>query len=282
MYRIAVLFHELDVHPENYVIHELAKTWLADGFDVKYIYGTSKKESADIIIAHVNLSIVPNNYLKFTENYPIVVNGKISDIRKSRLSSNRLRRGDDWNGPVIVKTDLNDYGKKERRFSRSSMENRFPILYRAKSALTRYYRKGIPFEEYPIFDSIKEVPKKYFYSQDFIVEKFLPEVENGQFHLRIYQALGNRWTCTRMSSDSPIIKARNSIHTEEIQPHPEVEQWRHDFGLDYGKIDYVIHDGKPILLDINKTTGATSVYREAADLQVSRRRLAEGLYAYFD
>jgi hypothetical protein len=71
-----------------------------------------------------------------------------------------------------------------------------------------------------------------------------------------------------------------SVSSEPIEPHPDVETWRKRFDLDYGKLDYLVHDGRAVLIDVNKTIGAS---RQVADapLQAMRRRLAEGLYSYF-
>ena len=85
-----------------------------------------------------------------------------------------------------------------------------------------------------------------------------------------------------MSSDKAIIKAHNSINTMEVEPHPIIHKWREFFNLDYGKIDYVMHDENPVLLDINKTIGATSGYRESDQLNETREFLAMGLYDYFN
>ena len=71
-----------------------------------------------------------------------------------------------------------------------------------------------------------------------------------------------------------------SVSSESVEPHPEVHGWRKQFNIDYGKLDYLVHDGHPVLIDVNKTIGAS---RQVADapLQEMRSRLAEGLYSYF-
>jgi hypothetical protein len=50
--------------------------------------------------------------------------------------------------------------------------------------------------------------------------------------------------------------------------------------MDYGKLDYVVHEGDVILLDANKTIGA-SRHLDDAELRSMRRHQAEGLYTYF-
>ena len=55
---------------------------------------------------------------------------------------------------------------------------------------------------------------------------------------------------------------------------------RQELGFDYGKFDYVVHDGRPVLLDANKTTGAAGLPL-TPELVAARRYRAEGLYSFF-
>ena len=83
------------------------------GWIVTDVVGTSRKIPADAAILHVDLSLVPDEYREFVESYPVAINGNILDIRKSSTSRNRVLRGDAYDGPVIVKTDLNSAGLPE-------------------------------------------------------------------------------------------------------------------------------------------------------------------------
>jgi hypothetical protein len=67
---------------------------------------------------------------------------------------------------------------------------------------------------------------------------------------------------------------------EQIEPHPDVLAWREELQIDYGKLDFVVHDGQVVLLDVNKTTGASRHMPDEA-LRQMRRHFAEGLYSYF-
>jgi hypothetical protein len=116
-------------------------------------------------------------------------------------------------------------------------------------------------------------------SRKIVIERFRPELEDGLYHLRIYQFLGDRFTCMRLASPSPVVKAQNSVRIEEVEPHAEILAWRERLGIDYGKLDYVVAGGEVVLLDVNKTTGA-SRHMADADLPAMRRHLAEGLYGY--
>jgi len=281
--RIAVLFHERDRHTEmsGYIVDHLARFWREDGHEVVYLFGTGTYVPADLVLVHVNLSVVPEEYLAFASCYPIVLNGKIRDIRKSVISSHLVRPGDSWTGPVIVKSDLNFGGEPERALTPAPLEP--SRMRRAARRLAARLAGRIQIDDwtkYRVYDRAADVPASLFERRDVVVEQFLPEHENGLYHLRLYQVLGDRWTCTRLASAEPVFKAEDSVRAEPVEPSPEVETWRRQFHLDYGKLDYLVHDGLPVLIDVNKTTGASSAVADAP-LQAMRRQLADGLYSFF-
>ena len=117
-----------------------------------------------------------------------------------------------------------------------------------------------------------------------MIERFLPELEGGVYHTRVYQFLGNRWICLRMGSRSPIVKAQDSVSVERVEPHPSMDEWRKKLNMDYGKLDYVLVDGEPVLLDANKTIGASpsgmNQLISPEQVETNRRTLAEGIYDY--
>jgi hypothetical protein len=126
--RIAILFHKGDRHYDlsRYMVHYLARRWRADGHEVINLFGVSRFEPADLILVHVNLSVVPGEYIEFASRYPIALNSGVRDIRKSTISRNLVRPGEGWDGPVIVKSDLNYAGLPERVLNRSWLERRWP------------------------------------------------------------------------------------------------------------------------------------------------------------
>lgn len=278
--RIAILFHRNEDQPDQYVIHHMARFWREEGHDVQYLFGTRRYVPADVIIVHVDLSVVPTRYLEFASRYPRAVNGRLVDIRKSRISSHQVGPDSVSDGPVIAKSDLNYGGKPEARLGRTAAERASYTIQRLADRY-RAWRRGGPAglsdAEYQIFDSVEEVPQRLWGSPDVVVERFLPEREGELYHLRFVQLFGSRWRCTRVASPNPLIKAGSSVSAAEAEPHDEVFQWQRRYGIDYGKVDYVVHDGRPVLLDVNKTVGATPGYREDDALAASRRWLSEGI-----
>jgi hypothetical protein len=59
--RVAVLFHarERGVNPAGYLVHLLAQFWREDGLEVVYLYGTDHFVPVDLLLVHVDLSVVP-------------------------------------------------------------------------------------------------------------------------------------------------------------------------------------------------------------------------------
>jgi hypothetical protein len=281
--RIAVLFHEGDRYVDlgGYIVDHLARVWREDGHEVVYLFGTNRFVAADLVLVHVNLSVVPDQYIEFASRYPLVLNGRVRDIRKSMTSKNLVRRADAWEGPVIVKSDLNFGGYPERLLGRGWLERRSRPWRGVKRVIAGLVPQSAvrAWENYRVFDRLADVPDALWANRDIVVEKFLPEVENGLYHLRMLQFLGDRWTCTRLASPERVIKANSSVSVERIEPHEDVVAWRDELGLDYGKLDYVVHDGEAVLLDANKTTGA-STHMDDEELRAMRRYQAEGLYAY--
>lgn len=276
-----MLFHERDLAP--YLVDHLAGFWREDGHDVGYLYGTRRFVPADVLLVHVNLSVVPDEYLEFAARYPIVLNGGIRDIRKSTFSTNLVRPGDGWGGPVIVKSDLNYGGAPERHLRRTWLERRWRGLRRVRRAAERLLGRRPPFRgsrDYQVFERAADVPPEWFATRDAVVERFRPEVGDGFYHVRIYMFLGDRWSCTRVGTRHRVVKSEPDSRTEPVEPAPEIVAWRQRLGMDYGKLDYVINDGEAVLVDVNKTTGA-SQYMDDERRRRMRRHLAEGLYSYF-
>lgn len=267
--RIALLFHA-DQDPRTlgtYGVAGLAEVWRSHGHEVLHLFGTDRRPEADLVFVHVDLSVVPDEYLQFAVTYPVAVNGRVKDIRKSAFSEHLLGPGDDWAGPVIVKSDRNYGGLPEARLglSRLDSDHVSPAF-----ASPLHYR---------VLDSLSEVPRDCFASPDYVVQKFLPEMEDGLFHVRSFQFLGDYAACVRTASDHPIVKNETAVARMPVPPHPDVVALRERLGFDYGKFDYVVRDGEALVLDLNKTTGQG---RSAGPLLLeARRRRAEGLYAYF-
>jgi len=267
--RIAILLHEAE-NPAalaTFGVTGMAEVWREHGHEVVNLFGTSGDPDADLVFVHVDVSEVPEAYLAFAARFPRAVNGRVKDIRKSTFSAHLLGRQDAWEGPVIVKSDRNYGGYPEARKGITRLDGHgLRPLFPSPSG-------------YTVHGSLQDVPPEVFASPDLVVERFLPELEDGLFHVRSYQFLGDRGGCVRTASREPIVKSETAVARMPARPHPEVLALRERLGFDYGKFDYVERDGEAIILDLNKTLG---VGRGGGPLILEgRRNRAEGLYAFF-
>jgi hypothetical protein len=235
--RILVLLHENEKKEGvGSAVGSLIPYWKKAGYKVIIQRGISCFTPADLLFVHIDLSLIPDDYQEFIKQYPVTVNGRVKDIRKRTISLNLISRNDDFDGQVIVKSNYNAKGIPEIKLLKSD-------AYKS------------PFDDYIIFDRTAEVPNIYWDHPNVVVEKFLPEREGDAYFMREYLFLGNEEVWIRLKSTKPIIKARTIVEYQNIDPDPDVQHFRKQLGFDYGKFDYVVHDGTPILLDANKTQG---------------------------
>ena len=282
-YHIAVLLHESDnEHTLNHaLIKDYSRYWREDGHEVIYIYGTKHFIPADVVIVHVDLSVVPDEYLEFAKQYPVALNAGIKDIRKSVISEQNLNKDDIWSGSVIVKSNNNCAGIPERiRNSKSGRVGK-RIMRLMNRLPGKWFLFPLTSNDYKIFDNLSQVPKSFFYRSDIVVQKFTPEIDDGLYCVRNMTFIGDHVVCTRLKSNHPVVKGGNSVEIENgIKVHPDMLQLQYEMGFDYGKFDYVEVDGKAILLDANKTVGFSARLDQNTELSASRRYRAEGLYSY--
>lgn len=230
------------------MIHGLLPYWLGQGHRVVVSEGPPKAQAqADVVFLHVDASVVADEYLEATRRFPVVVNAAGTDIRKSVLSELLVLAGDAWTGPVIVKSDLNAGGMPEVLLNEQARRMGCDEPYPGVAAVP----------DYPIFRCLADVPERVWRTPGLVVEKFLPEQDEHGFWTTFWLFLGSRSRCRRFCSRHPIVKAGASILREDADVPDEVRAVRERLGLDYGKIDFVMHGGRPIVLDINRTPAPT-------------------------
>ncbi len=270
--RIALLFHERmpPARLDDYNLSRLIPIWEADGHEVVLLFGVKERVSADLVFVHVDLSVVPDEYLDFAATFPAAVNGKVRSILKSSYSPNLLRPGDAWPGPVIVKSERNHGGTPEAALGLPRLDG---------SGTHPAFWSQV---DYAVLDHLEEVPDAIFSSPDYVVQRFTPECEDGLFHVRNYQFLGDWHAWSRFAAEDPIVTVETRAATLPCPPAPELMDLRRKLGFDYGKFDYVIHGGEVVLLDINKTTGGRAIRRPPdARLAALHQEKARALYGFF-
>lgn len=290
--RIVILFHA-DERPERlhqYRIWHCVPHWRAAGFDVAMQFGVATPFDADIVIPQIDLSVMPDEYRRALDTYPCVLNRGVGDIRKTTFSRNLVCKQDSYGGPVIVKTNANFGGAPERRLARRQPwpQRTAELLAGARRRLRRIaatgstnplaYAEGLDPGAYPIFPHKRDVPAAVFENADLVVERFRPEHMGGHYHLRSYAFLGDRSVTVRTTADDPVVKGAIGRKPEVVCIDERIVAERAALGFDYGKFDYVLHDGEAVLLDVNVTPSFGRVYPPELREHIARE-LAAGIGA---
>jgi hypothetical protein len=221
---------------------------------------------ADVALLHVDATKVDQAYIDLAMHYPRTINFGVSDISKRRISRLLLSKGDDWNGQVIVKADLNNNAVMESIHNQRAVKAGRPLPHPGVK------RGG----QYTVLDSIGQVDDGIWNDPALVVEKFLPEpdAELG-FVIRTWVFMGPNERCTRFVTPTNISKAGDVVHYEPMDVPPQLRAERERLNFDFGKFDFVMQDGEPVLLDANKTPGRAQAIEPL--MRAGAPNLAEGL-----
>ena len=267
MASIVVLIEPLDRRMrDKYLLVRLAQRWVAAGHRVKVHAGFDNPPPADIAFLHVDLTVVPQPYLEATRRYPVAVNGTLGDLRKRTFSRQLLRRDERYDGQVMVKSDLNSGGNPE------AGKRNFALWRAGQGAAQAPSASNV----YQVYASIAEVPGEIWERADLVVEKFLPERDGEAYCLRQYFFLGDAEAGYLLRSREPVVKGETALSMAPAPVPPAIRELRRQMRFDYGKFDYVLRDGRVVLLDVNRTPShfALLKYRHG---EAAFERLAGGL-----
>ncbi len=254
--------------PMLYAIDHYALRWKEAGYRVFDHIGLADIPAADIVIVHIDLTVIPLEYVNLIKKLPGAINGKVLDISRRRYSQILLSKTDNNIGPVIVKTNANYGGNAEYSLKKRG---------HGKSVLSWNTIEALNPLSYPIFKDLKSVPYGVWENDNLIVEPFISNWEGGLFYVRYYVFFGDKEFSGRIGSPKPIVKFGNSVSEEEVPVPDEVRQWRKDLKIDYGRFDYLENGGKYFLIDVNKTEGGGNINYEYQD---EMDFLASGLEFY--
>lgn len=282
--RIAILYHARQ--PRSYqddtMITWIARRWEESGYHVSHLYGPNEAVEADVLIIHVNVSVVPDDYLRFAERFPAAVNAAFTDIRKRRISTNLVTRDDDYQGPVVIKTDLNFGGLIETEVDDRLKLPPLSFMQRVRRKLKIKDPSAIRSpDDYLIYDTKNTVPAKTFDDPNLVIERFLPERHGDEYYHRRYVFFGDAECNVTWAGRVPINSCDNDGHRNWTEPvRPELREFRMQLGADYGKIDYVIVDGEVEVFDVNRTPGGSPYDEDPVYAQWVREttdQLAKGI-----
>jgi hypothetical protein len=237
-----------------YVVHLLADEWRRRGIPVEVSDTVSRAMGPDVLVfPHFDLTVTPKQLERSLSRCARVINRAVIDISKRVISKQLVASPDDYDGMVIVKTNLNFGGWPEMRLL--ATHGGEPAKRLEAASKQPWMVSGmVRCEQYPIYDNPRMVPKLVWKNSRLIVEKFLPEMEGELYCLRQYAFFGTREINTRAVSKDPRVKSRGVVRREVLDTTPpKVRALREELGFDYGKFDYVMHGGEPIIFDVNRT-----------------------------
>jgi hypothetical protein len=271
MTRVAIITHKFDKFlRRSYLLGGILREVEQAGIEVEVTHGHRNFVKADLAILHVDATVVDPEYTALAKRYPRTINLGIRDIRKSVISGAGLSRGDSWDGPVIVKSELNARGAPEYYHNEVAALRGKPAPHPQVTAL----------RDYAVFDRAGDVPDRIWRDPQLVVEKFMPERDARGFALRTWCFMGRRETCSRCISADPVVKGSSIIARELVDVPDELRGMRTRLGFDYGKFDFVLHDGQTVLFDANFTPTVPENLTE--ELTLSAKELALGLLEMID
>lgn len=255
------MLHERDLEAEQrkYRIWPLAENWRGQGIDVRIVRGPKPCTDSDVLVPHLDCSYTPDPYWDVIQNHPRAVNARVRDIRKTAISANLLHKGDAWDGPVIVKTNNNSGGYMDLEYGNAAPPSKLDTLRKRAAWHPWIQPRSLGWTrtltKYPIFEHPSDVPGAAWKNPHLVIEKFLlPDCdERGEHVVYLWIVLGHRGIGRTLHSPDRYVKNLSSRLGSFDQPPPEILGVQERFGLDYGKIDYILHMGRPVLLDINRT-----------------------------
>ena len=262
----------------NYYLCHLVRQWRRQGVMVTVQHGPGAVVHADLAVQHVDQTKVEPAYRAWLKHYPKAVNRGISDISKRHISQQRVLPGDGWTGPVIVKTDRNAGGHKDRRSSTPGLKRW--LMDRLDPWLPLRWRGTLTSSQYPIFDSAQKVPAGVWHNPALMVERLLCERKGKRYALRTWSFLGDAELSSVSYGERPVVKGDQVLGREDGVPVPAaLRELRAKMGFDYGRFDYALVDGELVLYDTNATPTLGRVPWAQAEARVGP--MAQGLAGLF-
>lgn len=278
MARLVVVTHEFDEFAHwrllprprlktRYLLFNVLRQFETFGHSWRVVRGP-RAVKADAALLHVDSTIVGPDYLALGGEYPRAFNFGTGDTSKTAISSLRVVRNDGWDGPVVVKSNLNYRGLIEEMHNGRALRAHRPLPHPAlKSA-----------GEYRLFDRSGDVPGDVWSDPGLIVERFMPEIDgDGRYVHRSWIFMGARERCIRYIAPHWMVKVGDALAYEPARVPEQLRAERERLNFDYGKFDFVMRDGAPILFDANRTPGLAKRVEPLS--KAGARNLAEGLHA---
>jgi len=246
---LVILTHARQGLDPGYFLAAIAdEVWRPAGRTVLLHQGLRAPPPAESALLHIDLTRVPPAYVALAEGYPRTVNAGVTDISKRHIADGLVVPGDGYEGPVIVKTDLNHGGLPERRLRRgllAALHDRLPDRWSGRP----------PGGAYRVYERAAQVPAWVWRRPELVVQRFLAERHGSHYALHQWFFLGQASIVSTLLGAEPLVKWQNragSLPLHDEVPG-ELRRRRAELGFDYGKFDYIVQDGRAWLLDANTT-----------------------------
>ena len=279
MARIAVITHEYDRLIEQrspsspkesrFLLFGVLREMIERGHAVQVVVGPNADVSGDLAILHVDCSLVPPDYVALAERFTRVVNGRCLDITKRATSGALLAQGEDWSGPVIVKSNLNAKGFPEVQHNMAAKRLGQPVPHPDAPVML----------DYKVYESLDALPDMAWTNPHLVVERFIPEPAEGGYAMRTWVFLGERERCNCHIATDRMIKAGSIVSSTPADVPDELRDLRETLGFEFGKFDFVLHQDRAVLIDANKTPGTGTSQAVRAIIDEGAKGLADGLEA---
>jgi hypothetical protein len=248
-----------------YLLFDVIQLLQKMGHTIRIVRGP-KAPPGDAAFYHVDATVAPPEYVALASHYPTAINFRTGDISKRKISRLLLDKGHSWDGPVIVKANLNNRAIIEDIHNRRAARLGRPLPH-----------PGVTVgEKYRVLDSLSEVGDEVWSDPALVVEKFIAEPDPDGFALRTWVFMGPRERCTRFVTADRISKAADVLKHEPVEVPDKLRAERERLGFDFGKFDFVMQGGEPVLLDANRTPGIAQAIRPM--MKKGALNLAEGLH----
>jgi hypothetical protein len=275
--RLVIVTHECDdfvswrlgpwpKRQAQYEIHKILKQFETLGHSWQITKGPNPIPG-DAALLHVDSTFVDESYLALRSHYPRALNFGTADISKRTVSSQCLTPQDDWLGRVVIKSNFNHRGLLEVRHNRKALRSGRPLPHSNASGS----------DEYRLLNRMEDVPDYVWLDPGLIVERFMPEIDtDGNYVYRTWMFMGPHEYCNRFIAPNWMVKGEAIVAHEFTRVPDELRVERERLNFDYGKFDFVIHNGVPFLMDANRTPG---IAKRIDHIMMSQaRNLAEGLH----
>ncbi len=270
---LVVLTHARQGLPPGSLLSHILPYWRAEGRTITVHQGLRPPPRADACLLHVDLTRVPDDYLALMEDFPIRLNERTADISRRRVSGNLVARDDAYDGPVIVKTNLNYYGRPEA-YLRSRTE--VAAAWLAERLPARWTRR-LPGGQYFVLPDKAAVPPWIWRAPGLVVERFFGARGGVRNRVELWYFLGKRGVVSPIAGNSEVL--RSGHNAEDLPLEETVTEAAHArraaLGFDYGKFDVIEASDGAHVIDANRTPYGEDVMFPD-DYEICRR-LAPGL-----